>query len=536
MRKILLILLILIPAIFFRFYQLPDRAPFLADQGRDLLEIREAVLDHRLPLVGPPTSQNFKTGPIHYYFLLPSLVLAKFNPLGPIIFSTFQGVLVTWLLFELGQRLFGLKPALIGTLAHATSPLMVQKTLGIWNPIDIPFLMILILICLYQIQVQKRILWLAALGGLLGLAVQVHPSCLIVLGLVFGWWIYLMAKKTTNKNQALSKILILKWSVVGGLVLVITLIPFLVYQFQNHFQAFKILIAFGLEKMLGINPQIAPPPKNFLATFFNFFSLQFRPILDLPFAGTIGAMIVLTPIIFRKKTAKTAWFWQRFFSFWLLTSLFIFSIPTGVIFPHYASFLWVLPFILLMAFLKSIPYPKLMLALGTSLIIFNLISFPKKITATHDLTRTEIITDSIQRKISSLSKSTTQGFNILLLSSQSPSDAHFRYFLKLKGANIKSLKQGKAPYLFLICTQNNCPSSELVKTVEVVESECLPWCPAYQEQIVFKMKDWHYVSQEKAFGAYIYLFKSPAPLAKKIPSPKNPIINPNLIWGTGIFQ
>ena len=57
-------LIIIVAATFFRFYKIDQTAPFLGDQGRDLLEIRASIAAGRLPLVGPLSNFGIHAGPI----------------------------------------------------------------------------------------------------------------------------------------------------------------------------------------------------------------------------------------------------------------------------------------------------------------------------------------------------------------------------------------------------------------------------------------------------------------------------------------
>lgn len=136
-QKLILIGLIILLASFFRFYQIQERAPFLGDQGRDLLEVKESLLAGKIPLTGTPTSQGINTGPAYYYLIIPALILTRFHPLGPILFFSSLGVFTTLLIFLLTHKLFGLLSALMSALVYATSPLVIQRTLGIWSPIPL---------------------------------------------------------------------------------------------------------------------------------------------------------------------------------------------------------------------------------------------------------------------------------------------------------------------------------------------------------------------------------------------------------------
>src|SRR3989344_8901450 len=98
------LVLVLLGAGFFRLYKITDYMTFLGDEGRDVLAVRAIVLGQPLPLVGPGTSiGNMYLGPLYYYLIAPSLLLANFSPVGPAAFVAIIGVATVGLLWFLGR-------------------------------------------------------------------------------------------------------------------------------------------------------------------------------------------------------------------------------------------------------------------------------------------------------------------------------------------------------------------------------------------------------------------------------------------------
>lgn len=492
-QKILLAGLVFILAFFLRFFRIYQTAPFLGDQGRDLLEIRESLTAGRLPLAGPLSNEGIHAGPAYYYLVIPSLLIGQFQPLGPILFTTFLGVISTFLIYSLGSKLFGQTSSFLSATLYASSCIVIQRTLGLWNPIPVPFFSILIIYAIYKIQKEKKLHWFIFLGLFLGIAIQLYIPAYFLFLPVFAWLLFKIRFRY------------LKWSLGGLFSFVLTLLPFFLFQFQNEFADFKNLILIFLEKLPLISTSTTTGEVNYLTVFFTLLSQQFQallPIKSSPFALFLGIIILFLPFAYLLKR-KNHLFWHKFLSFWFLSGLLFLTFYPSTTHQHYASFIWILPFLLLASFLKTIQKiisKKILLPLGLIFVLANLKNYVDNFSITNDLARTEIIADLITQK------SNQQPFSILLLSDRSPSDAHFRYFLKLKKAPVKSLKNQNVSQLFLICTQSNCPSEKEIQKMSVVETECLPSCPPFQEQKSVNLADWHFVSRNSLSKSQIYLF------------------------------
>src|SRR5690348_2771954 len=72
--------------------------PFLFDQGRDMLAVKDIVLGHKLTLIGPFTGlQGVFQGPWHYYLLAIPFVLTGgnlFAEYGMVIVFALMGIVV----------------------------------------------------------------------------------------------------------------------------------------------------------------------------------------------------------------------------------------------------------------------------------------------------------------------------------------------------------------------------------------------------------------------------------------------------------
>ncbi|MDP2918201.1 MAG: glycosyltransferase family 39 protein, partial [bacterium] len=256
-------LIILAAAFFFRFYKIDQTAPFLGDQGRDLLEIKAAIDTGQIPLVGPVSNFGIHAGPLYYYLAIPPLLIADFQPLGPIVFFTFLGVISSLLVFLIAQNLFGLLPAFFAALLYACSPAVVWQNLGFWNPIPIPFFGLLIIYALYQIKEQKKPAWLLPLGVFAGIVIQFYPPAFLILAVVMVWLLWERPKSP-------------RWLLVGLALFFLSFLPLLIFQLQNNFTDLKNLLLMVLEKFLLTSA--GAESRSLINSFTTVFANQFQPL------------------------------------------------------------------------------------------------------------------------------------------------------------------------------------------------------------------------------------------------------------------
>jgi len=74
--ELLLIVILILVAVFFRFWQIKDYVVFLGDEGRDMIILREIFTQKNIPFLGPTASVGgFYLGPIYYWMTAPFLLL-----------------------------------------------------------------------------------------------------------------------------------------------------------------------------------------------------------------------------------------------------------------------------------------------------------------------------------------------------------------------------------------------------------------------------------------------------------------------------
>ena len=228
-RQNYLIILVLIFALFLRFYRLPATLTFLEDEGRDLLVVHKMLDTFRPVLLGPQTSTgNMYLGPLYYYLITPALFLSRMNPLGPAVFIGLTGAFTVYLLYLFGTKWFGKLSGMVAAIMYGLLPLPVTFTRNSWNPNLAPLLSLLILWYLVKIIEAKTSPTKSffILGLLAGAIVQMHYMALLLLVGVGVTLIYYL------RHNWLKLIRGILFAFIG---FVITLSPFIVFEMRNNF-------------------------------------------------------------------------------------------------------------------------------------------------------------------------------------------------------------------------------------------------------------------------------------------------------------
>jgi hypothetical protein len=173
--------IILLIAAFLRLYRIDVLMRFIWDEGRDMLAMRNIIVNRDLTLFGPFNEiaghKDF-FGVFHYYLMLPALYFANFDPTGPAIFTALLGVAAIALSYCWLKNFLSRSNALLICAVLAFSPLAVRFNQWAWNPNTVGFFAILYLLALQKFQSQNtkaaKIFWIALAGFFLGLLFQLH--------------------------------------------------------------------------------------------------------------------------------------------------------------------------------------------------------------------------------------------------------------------------------------------------------------------------------------------------------------------------
>jgi 4-amino-4-deoxy-L-arabinose transferase-like glycosyltransferase len=155
--------------IFFRFYQLDTRNPFGYDQVDNAWAAKNIVLNHEFTAVGMPAKANsgIYIGPVYYYFLAVIYWITNLNPIASGIAAGLTSIFNFGVIFYVSKKLFSKNVALIAVFIN-TFVLHEIFFDRVQVPINfIPSIALLIFYVLYKITQGdvKKILTLAVLVG-----------------------------------------------------------------------------------------------------------------------------------------------------------------------------------------------------------------------------------------------------------------------------------------------------------------------------------------------------------------------------------
>lgn len=228
---------------FLRLWNLSENVMFQGDQGRDAMIAARIFRDQDLVFIGPVMSVgNMYLGPLYYYMMVIPLWLSYPSPLGPAYATALAGILTVWLIYVLGKKLVGQRPALIGMTLYALSSLYVVTTRFSWNPNTAPLFGLLVVYWTYMAWRKNRWYWALVFGGF-AVLIQLHYVNLLAAG-GFGIIWLLQFKELWQADRSKLKGMVLA-TVVGLLILAASLTPLMLFDLRHDWlnaRAFASLV------------------------------------------------------------------------------------------------------------------------------------------------------------------------------------------------------------------------------------------------------------------------------------------------------
>ena len=235
-KKHLPLILILLLAVFLRFFNYSDRIIVSLDQGRDALIGIYSVENGKAPLIGPPSSSwGFNFGPLYYYFIV---IFELFIPhlLAPWIGFTLLSIVSVFLVYKIGEhtddKAFGIVAALLTAVSFAE----IENSANLLNTALVSFAVFLSFFSLSQVLNKKNMILSLLVGFGSGLAINSHLQSLPIASLVLITPILFPGKPMEK----------LKVFIFASLGFLISFIPILIFESQHYFAWIKSLIDYTL--------------------------------------------------------------------------------------------------------------------------------------------------------------------------------------------------------------------------------------------------------------------------------------------------
>ncbi len=448
----LIVVLILALTLGMRLYKISGYMTFLGDEGRDALVIQGILVNHHIPLLGPPTSVgNMYLGPLYYYMMAVPMAIFWLNPLAAAVMAAFIGTGSVFLIYFLARNWFGKEAAFLSSLLYSISPVNIIYSRSSWNPNPAPFFALLSILGLYLTRVRKNYLWFILTGTALAFACQMHYLALILLPVFGVLWIYdlvlINKKKLEVKNFGWGTFL-------GILSFLILMSPLVIFDFRHNFVNFHAFQALLSGKSGGIGFNVVDSLGQFLPIYNNVLINDYMAGKVATIA-LIVSVLVFIPIVWViiKKIKGRAFNWPILsLGVWLLVGLLGMSFYRNSVYDHYLGFLNPAPFLLLGAliYLTARDFRKvLVIALFLVLVPLNLVSSPLKYPPNNQLQRTQDIAHFI------ISESGNQPFNFALLSEHNY-DSAYQFYLGRFGHPPQKVPFVKTSQLFVVCEDQVC--------------------------------------------------------------------------------
>lgn len=433
----IVLVLILLLASFLRFYKLSEYMTFLGDEGRDALVVKNILVDHHFPLIGPPTSVgNIYLGPLYYYMMALSMIPFWLNPVASAGMNALIGVMIVGLIYYLGRSWFNRWAGLIASFLYAVSPVTTAYSKSSWNPNPTPFFVLIAVFGFYKAHKSNNFSWLILTGAATAAAMQMHYLVLILLPVFIILWIVEVIQKKKIFN-------LVSGTGMGILVFILVMSPLIWFDLRHNFlnyRAITELISEGNALQGNLLNNLAKIPSIYLEKLIGRYIAGENPYLSI----TVS-LLVLVPLI------KKSWpIWVL--GIWMIAGLFGLSFYSGNIYDHYLGFMNPAPFLLLGALTIFKTKKWLMggvIILVSVLTYVNLQKSPLSFPPNNQLKRTQDVAKFI------INESQNKDFNFALIAKNNY-DAAYQFYLEQFGHKPKMVHFDKSDQLLVVCEDEIC--------------------------------------------------------------------------------
>lgn len=223
--KIFLLIFILLASVF-RFWNITKLEFFTYDQARDALFVKRMIVDKQFRLLGTQTSlPGMYLPPFYYYTIAVVLWLSKLNPVGIDIYSALIGILSVPLVFYVSNKIFGRPAGVFSAGLFAVSPLVVELTRRAWNPNTLPFFILVTFWFVWKYFKEEKVRDFLLAFGFYGYCLSLHFGAWTLMPLFGIIWTHAFLKK---------KIKFLGLLGAAGL-LVFFVSPLLLFELRHNF-------------------------------------------------------------------------------------------------------------------------------------------------------------------------------------------------------------------------------------------------------------------------------------------------------------
>jgi hypothetical protein len=267
---------------------------FLIDQGRDLMDVRKIVFDHKPTLIGPYTSLGgIFQGPIWYYLLSIPVFMFQGDPRGTVYLMLFLSMAVLFVVYKFLNDIFGSICAIIGLILFATSPEAIAAATYSWNPHPMWLLIVFYLVLIFNLlkfQNQK-------------IHLLIWPVILLMFNFEAAFGVILFVSTLIYLIFDYKKFLLNRYFPFGILLSGIFIFPLILFDFRHNFlMSMSVVNLFhgssqGLFAGNEYQGRLTLFSSNLLTFWNNFNSGFFLAKMQIPFASIIILFLYIAGIV-----------------------------------------------------------------------------------------------------------------------------------------------------------------------------------------------------------------------------------------------
>jgi 4-amino-4-deoxy-L-arabinose transferase-like glycosyltransferase len=431
----IILAVILLIAVFFRFWNLPNTLQFQGDQGRDALIVSRIFKESDLVFIGPVTSVgNMYLGPLYYYFMLPFLWLTYPSPLGPAYAIAVIGVLSVYLTYRWGKELVCEQGSLIASFLFAVSATAVFFSRFSWNPNPAPLISLVMIYGTYKAWKSHPKYWLLV-GLAFSILIQLHYLTLLSLGGAGIIWLLQCIELIKHRSQQLPKLKHFMMATLGAVaIFLVSLLPLVLFDWKHEWLNGKALANIFVGEEAFISEQTRSLSQKVVETLKETHGRS----LHILFETTIGEHRLLNTTLLvlvlgicgwlLRQTQRPYWSGLAVILAYLVTGILGTALYEHTVFDHYIAYLFPVAFLVLGVVLSWLNKRRIGVMLSLLFILFftgyNLKKMPIQ-SSNWTIFEMQTVTDSINQVLEP-----GEAYSLILLSESKDLYAqNYRYFL-----------------------------------------------------------------------------------------------------------
>jgi 4-amino-4-deoxy-L-arabinose transferase-like glycosyltransferase len=191
---LIILFILFIAHIFFRFYLLQERLNFNWDQVDNAWAAKRIIVDHKFPLLGMVAKANsgIYIGPLYYYLIAIIYWIFGLNPIASGVMAGLTSIFTFFVIFYIVKKLFSNKVALIAVGILTFSYFIIAGDRSQWPVNLIAPVSALVFYFLYKV-LTGEVKYLLFLAGTIGFSLHVHFTSIfypiiVLLSLPFLRW------------------------------------------------------------------------------------------------------------------------------------------------------------------------------------------------------------------------------------------------------------------------------------------------------------------------------------------------------------